>query len=400
MEIPFLDHVFDGSDASHASILAFIPYLFPGVDEADIDLRIQPLAQGTTNSLFKVTNQSLNQDAVLVKLYGDGTDITIDRNKELWVHKLLADRGLSSKPLCRFANGHAYQFIPGSVCSEGNVSETEIFRGVARELARWHTLLQSVNLQGARKELDYEACVWSTAKKWLNAISNTPGRSKVEIEDLQEKFQYLTDKLLPTDVMPEPLVLGHGDLLCGNIIVQESANGMEAANGATDVATVRFIDYEHATYCPRAFELANHFAEWTGFECDYTKLPSTSTRRAFIHEYLTTHADLRRQHQHQRDCNGTDYDLAKKAELDLPTANDAQVEKLMRQVDDYRGFPGFYWGLCALIQAETATGTIDFDYAGYAQKRFAEYEAWRRVQDGSVGYDEEMPLREKNWALP
>jgi hypothetical protein len=51
MEIPFLDHVFDGSDASNASILPFVPYLFPHVAEADIDLRIQPLAQGTTNSV-------------------------------------------------------------------------------------------------------------------------------------------------------------------------------------------------------------------------------------------------------------------------------------------------------------------------------------------------------------
>ena len=51
MEIPFLNHVFDGSDASNASILPFIPYLFPHVAEADIDLRIQPLAQGTTNSV-------------------------------------------------------------------------------------------------------------------------------------------------------------------------------------------------------------------------------------------------------------------------------------------------------------------------------------------------------------
>lgn len=52
-------------------------------------------------------------------------------------------------------------------------------------------------------------------------------------------------------------------------------------------------------------------------------------------------------------------------------------------------------GLCALIQAETATGTIDFDYAGYAQKRFAEYEAWRQVQDSDIPG---MPLREKIWA--
>jgi hypothetical protein len=57
-------------------------------------------------------------------------------------------------------------------------------------------------------------------------------------------------------------------------------------------------------------------------------------------------------------------------------------------------------GLCALIQAETATGTIDFDYAGYAGKRFEEYDAWRKMHDGNVKSVEDMSLREKNWARP
>jgi hypothetical protein len=57
-------------------------------------------------------------------------------------------------------------------------------------------------------------------------------------------------------------------------------------------------------------------------------------------------------------------------------------------------------GLCALIQAETATRTIDFDYAGYAGKRFSEYDAWRKVHDGNVKSAEDMSLREKNWARP
>ncbi|RBQ79719.1 hypothetical protein FVER14953_21144 [Fusarium verticillioides] len=69
----------------------------------------------------------------------------------------------------------------------------------------------------------------------------------------------------------------------------------------------------------------------------------------------------------------------------------------MRQVDDHRGFPGFYWGLCALIQAETATGTIDFDYAGYAAKRLAEYESWRSVREGN---SPSLPLREEVWSMP
>jgi ethanolamine kinase len=54
-------------------------------------------------------------------------------------------------------------------------------------------------------------------------------------------------------------------------------------------------------------------------------------------------------------------------------------------------------GLCALIQAETATGTIDFDYAGYAAKRFAEYEDWRSVREGN---SLSLPLREKVWSMP
>ncbi|KAH7251521.1 kinase-like domain-containing protein [Fusarium tricinctum] len=387
MGIPFLDHAFDASDP-FGSTVPLLPFLFPDHKPADGDLRIQPLAQGTTNGLFKVTNGSATADAVLVKVYGDGTDITIDRNKELRVHRLLADHNLSSCPLVRFANGHAYEFISGLVCSEDDMSKTEISRGVARELARWHATLSLVEVRSAQEILNHEPGVWATARKWLNAISKHPGQSKTEIEALHERFQYLADQLLPNDDILEPLVLGHGDLLCANIIVQSSADDI----GATDVAEVRFIDYEHATYCPRAFELANHFAEWTGFECDYDLLPSRSARRAFVREYLEARADLSRRRQ------GAAAHLPGKT--DVPTITDDDVETLMQQVDDYRGFPGFYWGLCALIQAETATGTIDFDYAGYAGKRFSEYDAWRKVHDGNVKSAEDMSLREKNWARP
>lgn len=93
------------------------------------------------------------------------------------------------------------------------------------------------------------------------------------------------------------------------------------------------IVYRHATYCPIAFELANHFAEWTGFECNYNLLPKTSVRRAFIREYLETHGDISRKHDVTH--------LPSKTEL--PAVTDAAVENLLCQVDHFRGFPGFYW---------------------------------------------------------
>ena len=57
-------------------------------------------------------------------------------------------------------------------------------------------------------------------------------------------------------------------------------------------------------------------------------------------------------------------------------------------------------GLCALIQAENSTGTIDFDYSGYADKRLAEYSAWRTVEEDGLKIGQGLPPREEKWASP
>ncbi|MBE3049878.1 hypothetical protein IMZ48_46750 [Candidatus Bathyarchaeota archaeon] len=74
--------------------------------------------------------------------------------------------------------------------------------------------------------------------------------------------------------------------------------------------------------------MANHFAEWAGFDCDYSLLPTTTTRRGFVREYLEAHKTP--------GMNGA-------SELNGQLATEAEVDELMRQVDAFRGFPGFYW---------------------------------------------------------
>ncbi|KAL2754134.1 hypothetical protein ACRALDRAFT_1075997 [Sodiomyces alcalophilus JCM 7366] len=395
MPVPFVKCVFDKDDPRKSS-RELAPFLFPGYEpgDADLDLDVKALTQGTTNGLFMVTRSrrlsspeagATGAGSVLVKVYGEGTEITIDRNKELKVHELLSEMQLSSAPLVRFTNGHAYQFIPGNPCSEDGIAQAKIWRAVARELARWHAMLPTVRSEDPQQSFSYEPCIWSTAKKWLDAILSQPSRSMASKEKLREEFEYLTKKLLFNGSAPEPLVLGHGDLLCGNIIAQNPIHG----SAPSEVASVRFIDYEHATYCPRAFELANHFAEWAGFQCNYNLLPTKATRRDFIREYLEAYADFTRARQPNAGAN---------VNGDKRPITDAEIDELMHQVDAFRGFPGFYWGLCALIQAETSTGSIDFDYSGYAEKRFAEYRAWRSVEEGKLNDHGELPLREKRWA--
>ena len=74
-----------------------------------------------------------------------------------------------------------------------------------------------------------------------------------------------------------------------------------------------------------------------------------------------------------------------------------EVERLFTEVDAFRGIPGLYWGIWALIQATISQ--IDFDYAAYAEVRLGEYWAWRAEQSGERARGgAEMPPRERRWA--
>ena len=145
---------------------------------------------------------------------------------------------------------------------------------------------------------------------------------------------------------------------------------------ADQETTVSFIDYEYGTPSPAAFDVANHFAEWAGYDCDYSAVPTRGQREAFVREYIRAYARL------------TDGVIADE---------DDEARKLMYEVDVFRGLPGFYWGIWALIQAMISE--IDFDYASYAESRLGEYWAYKAEEDGSrTAAGKEIPLREKTWA--
>ena len=150
-----------------------------------------------------------------------------------------------------------------------------------------------------------------------------------------------------------------------------------------------FIDYEYATPAPAAFDIANHFAEWGGFDCDFSVLPTRSVRRAFISEYLASYNT----HVSTGPNKISTPSAPPSPALDSP-AFEAEVDKLFGAVDQFRGIPGFYWGIWALIQATISQ--IDFDYVAYAPLRLSEYWDWRAVAEGKP--TNEMGVRERRWA--
>lgn len=111
-------------------------------------------------------------------------------------HRLLSDHQLAPSLLVQFLNGHAYRFLPGKACSSKDIAQHKIWHGVARELAKWHTFLPKLALDHSTI-LQQEPNVWSTAKKWINAL---PTRTQEQLSrkgSLEVEFEYLVQRLLP-----------------------------------------------------------------------------------------------------------------------------------------------------------------------------------------------------------
>jgi ethanolamine kinase len=316
-------------------------------------------------------------------------------------HSLLASNKLAPPLLARFNNGIMYRFMEGKVSSPEDLRRPEIYRGVARRLAEWHASLPisavtcgiSVNghVNGSMvRERQLEGFtttkptpnIWTVLQKWILALPNSSNEESRRNEQLRRELKWLYKELGDTKgIADNPLVFGHCDLLSGNVIIQQSPcssppssspSSPTPSNASSEhpIATVDFIDYEYATPTPAAFDIANHFAEWGGFDCDYSVLPTCAQRRDFLTNYLASYNSL----------------------LDR-AFHESEVEQLFEEVDLFRGVPGFYWGIWALIQ--TTISQINFDYASYAEMRLGEYWAWKETHTKTRRG--EVPLRESRW---
>ncbi|KAI4126067.1 MAG: hypothetical protein LQ338_003955 [Usnochroma carphineum] len=396
---------------SRASALRLVLTLFPDWEKSDGNIEFVRFKEGITNTLLKAvkrrpgyTEEQIDEEAVLIRAYGKGTDVLIDRERESQSHSLLCKHGLAPELLARFQNGLMYKFIRGQVCEPHDLTQQRIWRGVARRLAEWHARLpvlpasestvtngldtppepfaEAMSQQRPSTEVINSITprmmtpnVWTVMQKWIFALPTASEAERQRKETLQKELERTVAGLGEKCVMGKDgagLVLAHCDLLSGNIIVHRH----EPQMAPPPVETVSFIDYEYATPAPAAFDLANHFAEWGGFECDYGALPTRSVRRAFIEEYVRcydSHSPLP-PHKTQSDF----------------------VDRLFEEVDVYRGVPGLYWGIWALIQATISQ--IDFDYASYAEVRLQEYWDWRAEEEGTREKEgRELPLRERRW---
>lgn len=357
-------------------------------------IHVKQLTGGITNMLLSCTHIP-SEETLLIRVYGQGTNLIIDRHREFVSHLVLNSLKLAPSIHARFSNGLIYGFLPGRSLDPKELSNPGLFPLIAQQLGNWHNSINSEYIEdGVEMLRKYTAGlkkkaqpphvakprrekkakrlisnVWDLIEDWIlivpanealvnNFAANLPG-VEVTVENVrdvvQQEFKWMRTTL--SRATKSSVVVSHCDLLSGNIIIPETEEFAERTKNAgvklplLHENPIQIIDYEYMLPAPRAFDIANHFAEWQGFDCDRSAIPEPSATNPVLVAW----------------CKGY---------LNNENAPACEIEGLINEIACYYGMPGFYWGIWAMIQSELST--IDFNYAEYSELRLEEYWEWKK----------------------
>ncbi|GIX63116.1 protein kinase [Babesia caballi] len=311
-----------------------------GVDVSGVDLQGELKASdfdyltayavtgGYTNILYKVTNTK-NGINLAVRIFGHKTDQFIDRSHERIIQRHLCLQGFAKNVYAHFNGGQIEEWLPGEAISNDDFHSYKYNHLIARQLYRLHTSRGSVNPEG---EVKFESSSGrahgsSTSCECMDNIDRLQPIINghfdlIELRKYMERIQDVCDRV------KSPVMLCHGDLSKGNIVI-------------TTTGSVIFLDYEYACFMERGFDIAAHFSEFAADDSDSTSMPSVSTQRDFIRFYLGD------------------------------GATEEQVDVLYEEMKPFLLVPNMYWGLWALLQC--VYSSIHADFVHYSTNRIKRF---------------------------
>lgn len=192
--------------------------LRPEWSSPDSNIEFVRFTDGITNTLLKAVNrksglskEQVDNEAILLRAYGHGTDVIIDRLRETQNHELLMKHGLAPTLLARFGNGMMYRYIQGKVCQPADLREPSIYLAVARRIAQWHATVPCIHETNAGdggvtnnpQEPSVGSIapgkpapnVWTVMQKWIRALPTKTDAQRARQSELQRELLRLVEEL-------------------------------------------------------------------------------------------------------------------------------------------------------------------------------------------------------------
>ncbi|KAH8835432.1 choline kinase, cytoplasm [Flagelloscypha sp. PMI_526] len=319
-----------------------------------------------TNAVFFVSCKAYSARTVLLRIYGSSSGALISRPRELHIlHVLSSQYGIGPRLFGTFANGRIEEYFDSQAITAHDMRDPRVSRWIGVRMAELHSVdIDAIENTDGGAGPEWEIAVKKNVKCWLppaQEVLGLPGLSEAVLSDLDLsifKSHWDTYLLWLSSVDNVRRVFAHNDAQYGNLLRLTNP-----PPGLDEHRQIIVVDFEYASPNPSAFDIANHFHEWT---TDYngdtphllkaSRYPTKEERYNFIRAYIE-HTDLEN-------------------EVALEEADkEAQVKALDEQVHYWSPSSHAMWAIWAIVQArEDVVGRVshpEFDYIGYARSRMS-----------------------------
>ncbi|KAG2171808.1 hypothetical protein INT43_008188 [Umbelopsis isabellina] len=328
--------------------LKVIKKLLP--DWSDVqEIELERVSGALTNAVYFVTSE---HGRVLLRIYGVGVDEILHRDKEIAWLKLLSQMNIGPQLLGTFGNGRLEQFLKSETLTQPEIRDPAISEVIAGRIGELHSIVETFPPTKTERE---NPEIWYNVQKWypmaVRALAEIYKRKPESREDLR-KFD-LNKLELEIEEAKEAfsshqndLAFCHNDTQYGNILRMKDEDG-----------ELVLVDYEYAGYNYAAFDIGNHWCEWTA---DYH---SSDPAQLYLDRYPNEEEQLRFVRAYLRERHSanplTDEEIEEKA---VALAKESRLWSVASHL---------MWGLWGLVQ--TSQSEIDFDYYKYAMQRLVAF---------------------------
>jgi ethanolamine kinase len=402
---------------------------------ADDQITVRPLCGGISNLLFLLETKDIRSDnSVIVRLFGDGTDAIIDRDRENTIIATLSKLNFLSPIFYGlFENGRVEGFFKGtrSLLPE-EMYHPELMPRIAKALSSFNNVdlsayipnealcfLETDDFFRIISTIEFSDIVKQKAVDDLNLSSILADYNQFKAE-LLKKINDIDNKSLESCNFKDlgmkfafEKVVAHNDLLSGNILldttlktIKLNSNNSESENPATvfavevsegaggpsakssvDLSGLILIDFEYAGYNYRGYDIGNHFNEYAGFDFEIVKyFPNSQQRMDFYIYYIYSSYGASKARSSESALSSAilrglpcpDINTDSNGDFAISYPNESSSSSLIEFISGFdeatlylSTLPNLFWGTWAIYQAFNSP--IDFDYVGYAKKRFDGY---------------------------
>ncbi|MCP4626559.1 MAG: phosphotransferase family protein [bacterium] len=292
-------------------------------DWKDLDIRINELSGGITNKLYRVQS---DKGDYTVRIYGDKTDLFINRDYEAHTIQEMAKVGVASNMIKYMPEIGVtiVEFIGDSiVLTNDHFLDTSLHSEIVVPVRKIHS--SGVRLKKIFNPL-VEVMKMSAILKGLDA--------EYDEFDISGTIQRLI-KLSSIINLPESQYTPcHNDLLADNfILINDDARERYAE-------PMYIIDWEYGGMAPKYYDIADMFQEI---------LVPRDSEKSIVENY----------------CDGNNF------------------ERTLFLIDLFKPFPDIYWFLWSLIQLNISK--IEFDYYNYGKVKYENALGNLKFMEGEYG---------------